>query len=87
MRLRERRRDDEEPFGGEAGDRQIRLDAAGAVEKLSVYAAAYGHIDIGRRDAIQHAGRIATLHNEFGEGGLLEHADALAHRRVLLGIV
>src|SRR5579863_2916596 len=87
MGLREGRGDDQEALRRQPRDREIGFDTAARVQELRVDDAADADADRCGRDAVQHRLGVAALYEELGEGALLEHADALAHRAMLLGMV
>src|SRR5262245_66480823 len=72
--------DDQVTVLGKTGDGEVRLDAAALVQPLGIDDPAGSDIDVIGRDAVQHRQRIASLENEFGEGGLVEQADRVPYR-------
>src|SRR5215510_8727924 len=76
--------DDHVGVVGEAGDREVGLDAAALIEPLSVDGAAGGAADVVGADALQSALGVGAAHGELGEGGLVEEADGSAGGAALL---
>ena len=70
---------------GQACDGKVGLDAALRVEPLGIDGAARRHGDIAGADLLQHRFRVAPLHQELGEGGLVEDRNVFARRAMLLG--
>ena len=79
-----RGRDDQEGGFRQAGDRQVRLDAAAGVEPLGVDQPARLDRDIVAANPVQDRFGIPPLDPELAEGGHIEQADALADRHVLV---
>ena len=68
---------------GEARDGEVGLDAAAFIEPLGVDDAAERHIHLAGREAVQHRAGVPTLHQIFGEAGLVEQGHIVAHRTAL----
>ena len=65
-------RDDQEPVLGQAGDGDVRLDAAALVEPLRVDDPARLDRDVGRADPSELALGVAALDEDLAERGLVE---------------
>lgn len=76
--------DDVEPFFAEPRHGQVGLDAAARVEKLRVGQPADRLADVVGADPVERLQRVRAGHLVFGEGRLVEDADALAHVPVLV---
>ena len=82
--LRYRGRDHEVFVLGEAGYRQVGLDAAARIEELGVDHLADRHRHVGDADVLQLGFRVAALNDGLAERRQVEQADGLAHRLVFL---
>ena len=67
-----------------AGDREVGFDAAAGIEPLRVDDLADGNVDLIVAGPLQQGAGVAAGDEELGEARLVEQADALAHRHVLL---
>src|SRR6266850_1810493 len=76
---------DEIGVPGEPGDREIALEAAALVEHGRVHDASGWHGDVVGAEPLENGFGVATLHEELGEGGLVEEGHGLAARAVLGG--
>ena len=81
--LRDGRGDHQIALFGKARDGEVGLDATAFVEPLCVDDATDRHIHLAGREAVQHRTGVPTLHDVFGEAGLVEQGHVVAHRTAL----
>lgn len=70
--LRTAERNNQNAVGRRARDGHIRLDPASIIPPLRINDLPRENVDIGRRDVVENAARIATLQQELGKAALIE---------------
>ena len=71
--------------GGDAGQREVGLDATPLVEPLGVDDASRRYIDIGGADTVQHLAGVAPLHHEFWHRRLVEQGHCIPRGTAFFG--
>ena len=87
MRLRERRRDDQVLINVKSRHGKICFDSPLGVQELGVHDFADWNCKIIRRQAIQYAFCVASLHQNFCERTLLEHTNPLPDCAMFFGVI
>ena len=72
--------DQQEAIRRKPHHRQVAFIAATFIEQAGIDRAADRDIDLGGADAVERRHGIAPLHQQLGEGGLVEQAGSLTHR-------
>ena len=87
MRLRERRRDDQVSISVKSSHGKVCFDSPLGVQELGVHDFADWNCEIIRRQAVQHAFCVASLHQNFCERTLLEHPDPFPDCAMFFGVI